>query len=224
MNAGIWLRARIARFDALERRERLLLVATVLVLGILLWDVTLRSPLAQRHAAALERMERVRGDIAALEDSRAALVEELRTLAQDSRAGAIERLRAQLSALDTGLSERTARLVSPQQMVEVLRDVVNADAEVRLVRLKNAGAEPVITETQPGADAAEGDIPRVYRHHVELVIEGRYLAMLDYLRRLEGLQWRFQWDHLTLETVDYPTARATISLSTLGLAEDWIGV
>jgi MSHA biogenesis protein MshJ len=167
-------------------------------------------------------------EIASFEDSRAGIEDRIARLEDDSGTSPTERVRRRLDALDDVLAERTARLVSPDQMVRALRDVVNADAEVSLVRLRNAGATPVITEPEDAegdeSASADDDIPRVYRHDVELVVEGRYLAVLAYLERLEGLEWQFQWEAITVETREYPVTRATVSLSTLSLAEDWIGV
>jgi MSHA biogenesis protein MshJ len=166
-------------------------------------------------------------EIASFKDSRASIEDRIAGLEDDSGTSPTERVRRRLDALDEVLAERTARLISPDQMVRALRDVVNADAEVSLVRLRNAGASPVITEPEDGEgaeSASDDDIPRVYRHDVELVVEGRYLAVLAYLERLEGLEWQFQWEAITVETREYPVTRATVSLSTLSLAEDWIGV
>ncbi|WP_070989569.1 hypothetical protein [Halofilum ochraceum] len=217
------------RIDERNRRERLLLAGTLAVVVLVAWNGLFRAPLAERRAVAVDSVAQLEGDIAALEDSRAGIDERIAGLEADSGTSAVERVRQRIDAVDEVLAERTARLISPDQMVRALRDVVNADADVSLVRLRNAGPTPVIT--QPGQQAGNGEssgegdgIPRVYRHDVELVIEGRYLALLAYLERLEGLEWQFQWEAITVETREYPTARATVSLSTLSLAEDWIGV
>lgn len=222
------LRLLAARIDERNRRERLLLAVTAAAVILVVWNGLVRAPLAERRAVAVDSVARLQSEIASFEDSRAGIEEKIAGLEDDSGTSPVERVRRRLDALDEVLAERTARLISPDQMVRALRDVVNADAEVSLVRLRNAGATPVITE--PEGDAGEGEaaaddgIPRVYRHDVELVVEGRYLALLAYLERLEDLEWQFQWEAITVETREYPVTRATVSLSTLSLAEDWIGV
>lgn len=223
------LRLLAERIDERNRRERLLLALTLAVVVLVAWNALVRTPLAERRAVAVDAVAQLERDIASLEDSRASIEERIATLEAESGTPAVERVRQRLDALDRELSERTARLIAPDQMVRALRDVVNADADVTLVSLRNAGATPVISE-RDGAPAsgesgsADDGVPRVYRHDVELVVEGRYLALLDYFERLEGLEWRLQWESITIETRDYPITRATVSLSTLSLAEDWIGV
>lgn len=233
MNPNNPLRLLAARIDERNRRERLLLALTAAVVVLVAWNGLVRAPLAERRAVAVDGVKQLESDIASLRDSRAGIEDRIAALEDESGTSAVDRVRQRLDALDEVLAERTARLISPDQMVRALRDVVNADAEVSLVRLRNAGATPVITEPgrDSGGDADNGDagneedgIPRVYRHDVELVIEGRYLALLEYFERLEGLEWRFQWEAITVETREYPVTRATVSLSTLSLAEDWIGV
>ncbi len=223
------LRLLAARIDERNRRERLLLALTAAVVMLVVWNGLVRAPLAERRAVAVDSVGQLEREIASFEDSRAGIEEKIAGLKDDSGTSPVERVRQRLDALDEVLAERTARLISPDQMVRALRDVVNADAEVSLVRLRNAGATPVITEPEgesdDGESAADDDgIPRVYRHDVELVVEGRYLALLAYLERLEDLEWQFQWEAITVETREYPVTRATVSLSTLSLAEDWIGV
>jgi MSHA biogenesis protein MshJ len=216
-----------ARIDERNKRERLLLALTVAVVMLVVWNTLVRTPLAERRAVAVDTVAQLEREIASFKDSRASIEDRIAGLEDDSGTSPTERVRRRLDALDEVLAERTARLISPDQMVRALRDVVNADAEVSLVRLRNAGASPVITEPEDGEgaeSASDDDIPRVYRHDVELVVEGRYLAVLAYLERLEGLEWQFQWEAITVETREYPVTRATVSLSTLSLAEDWIGV
>ncbi len=223
------LRLLAARINERNRRERLLLALTVAVVVLVAWNGLVRAPLAERRSAAVDSVAQLEREIAALEDGRTGVEEKIAALTDDSGTSAVERAHQRLDALDDVLAERTARLISPDEMVRALRDVVKADAKVSLVRLRNAGATPVISEPEAGAGngettATDAGIPRVYRHDVELVVEGRYLALLAYLRRLEGLEWQFQWEAITVETRTYPVTRATVSLSTLSLAEDWIGV
>ncbi|MEX1081889.1 MAG: hypothetical protein WD382_04940 [Halofilum sp. (in: g-proteobacteria)] len=214
------LRRLAARLDAQSRRERVLLALALSVALLLAWDQGLRQPLAERHEVALDRVESARADAQRLESS----TEQLRQRLADSGRGdeAASAIAERLVQVDQRLSQSTQRIIAPNEMVAVLRDVLSDEERLRLVALGNAGVEPLALEGLRAADAA--GLPTIYRHRVELVVEGRYFALLRYLERLEGLDWRFQWDALKVITTEYPTARATLSLSTLSLAEDWIGV
>jgi len=223
------LRDVAARVDARTRRERLLIAGAVLALMLVVWEFAVRAPIAGADAAARDRIARTRGDIERLQQSTTKLASELQAVQGGADNAAEQKLRERLASIDAELGERTARVVSPQQMVAVLRDMLEADPKLTLIGLHNAGVEPVVTEERAASgknagDNAGGDVPRVFRHRVEVVVEGSYFDLLGYLERLEGLRWQFQWDGLRIETVDYPRARATVSLSTLSLAEDWIGV
>jgi MSHA biogenesis protein MshJ len=61
-------------------------------------------------------------------------------------------------------------------------------------------------------------------HPVEIVIEGSYLDVLEYLRALEALPWHFYWKVLELNSGTYPLNRVRIELSTLSMDKEWLGV
>lgn len=214
-----------SRFERLRRhvdernlRERILLLAAIVVVLVLAWDLAIRAPFATRGEAAADRISQLERDSEGLRQTERSLRAELEALEDDRRTDRLSRLQAELAAADAALAQRTARVVSPSQMVSVLRDMVSADDALTLESLANRGVEAVITE-----DHDDG-IPRVYRHRVEVVASGDFFALLGYLQRLEDLEWQFQWDDLSLETIRYPRARVTILLSTLSLDEGWIGV
>jgi MSHA biogenesis protein MshJ len=96
-----------------------------------------------------------------------------------------------------------------------------SDEEASAEEVENvvAAAEP-----EPAAEEASVASAGPYLHPVELVIEGRYLDIVAYLRALEGLPWRFYWRVLQLETKTYPLNRVRIELSTVSLDKEWIGV
>ena len=212
------------RIEALEAsinqrtpRERLLLVGALAVVLLLAWDVAVRAPLAEQRRADERRIEQLSGQI----DSFNASIAQLRhELGESGGESVVEQLQGQIRRVDEVLAERTLRVISPRQMVTVLRDVLDDASGLSLMALRNLGSEPVLQGTDTAGDAA----PRVFRHRVELVVRGDYFSLLGYLERLEGLEWQFQWDALTVETVDYPQAEVRLSLSTLSLAEDWVGV
>jgi MSHA biogenesis protein MshJ len=61
-------------------------------------------------------------------------------------------------------------------------------------------------------------------HAIEIVIDGEYADILDYLSALEALPWKFRWTSLDLSTAGYPRNRVRIELSTLSLDSTWLGV
>lgn len=204
--------------NARNRRERLLLGGAGVVVLLLIWDVVVRVPVADRIAQAEERIMQLEQETQALEST----VPDIERQLQQAGGGdeTLASLREQIRRIDAALAERTTRVISPQQMVAVLRDMLADTPGLSLKALRNPGSEPVISEAQDES----GEVPRVFRHRIELVLRGDYFALQQYLQRLEGLDWQFQWDGLALETIDYPKAEVTLSISTLSLAEDWVGV
>lgn len=203
--------------NARAPRERLLLAGALVVAVLLVWDIAVRAPIADRRSADERRIEQLRGEIDSFEASRAQLAQQL---GEDEGADPAARLQERLARVDEQLAERTLRVISPRQMVTVLREVLEDASGLSLMSLRNLGSEAVLQEAAGEDEAA----PRVFRHRVELVLRGEYFALLAYLEQLEGLDWQLQWDTLAIETVDYPRAEVTLELSTLSLAEDWVGV
>ena len=79
-----------------------------------------------------------------------------------------------------------------------------------------AGANP----SNPGSAVA----PLLYAHDVELTIEGGYLDVLAYLKRLEALDERLGWMVLEYDAENWPAGEAVIRVRTLSLEPAWLGV
>lgn len=206
--ASAWINGR-------SLRERALLLVTVLVAVLLLWDLLLNRPLEARKSALAERQAAAQDTVSQLERSVESMRSQIAALADESGDEDAERaLRAAIARADERLDSRAARFIEPDQMVAVLERLLASERELQLVQLVNA--PPV---RLPGDET----VP-VYRHQVELVVTGRYLALLDYLRRLEDTGWALQWESLEIESGENSGMRARIRLATLSLAEEWIGV
>jgi MSHA biogenesis protein MshJ len=211
--------------DARTARERAFLLAAAVVALAGAWKLALWDPLTELRARASVELPLLDAQLPAL---RAQLDRLEQALSADPNAGARERqqaLLAERAALDGRLAELTDGLIPPDEMAGVLRELVRA--EPVLVRLEALAAEPVLVDDLPAAAApvaSDGVRPALFKHGVVIELRGDYLATLRYLESLESLPWRFFWDGLDYEVVDYPQARVRIQLHSLSLLEGFLGV
>lgn len=215
----LWWRDLLDRIDALSLRERVLVLLAALALIAVLWDSLLMQPMERSR----KRME---PDVAALRAEVERLHVAITELA-DQRGGdpnAVLRARVQqertgIADLDRQLGGLTSALIAPEQMVQVLDQMLDRSKRLGLVALRSLPAEP-LASLVPG----EALPSQIYRHGVEIELDGTYLDLLDYLRALDQLQWRFYWQTLELDVTSHPRLRVKLTAYTLGQEEAWIGV
>ena len=222
-----WQKA-VTRFEALKPRERTIVFAagTVLI-GWLVFILAIdnESTRHRRLSADISRQQTT------LAQSQSQTAELMRSASQDPNTvgrARIEELRAQLSRFNAELLGVQQGLVPPTRMTRVLEDVLTRNSRVQLVKLKTmpvtalvdreAKGEPVKAVTPEVADRL------VYKHGIELTLEGGYLDLLDYLTRLEKLQWQMFWARTGIDASHYPRVQMTVTLYTLSLDETWLVV
>ena len=218
----------VARFDALKPRERVMVfVAGAAVIGWLVFALAIDNELI-RHKRLRADLSRQQATLSQLQIQAAQL---MRSAAQDPDAAGRARIAAlttQLAQFDNELRGVQQGLVPPTRMARVLEDMLTRNSRVHLVKLKTlpvtalvdreAKGEPVRAVTQGGADRL------VYKHGIELTLEGGYLDLLDYLTRLEKLQWQMFWARTRVNASQYPRVQMTVTLYTLSLDEAWLVV
>jgi MSHA biogenesis protein MshJ len=76
----------------------------------------------------------------------------------------------------------------------------------------------------PVKPAAPAPKPRelLYRHGVEIVVQGSYLDMVNYMDALEALPVQLFWGKARLDAQQYPNSRLTLTLYTLSLDSKWM--
>lgn len=211
------LRKGFARFDALSMRERALVSSAVLAALVMTWTIAVFDPINARQRHLMSEMSSLQEAIAAGTQSLDASASSPAAVALASE----KKLQTELQALNAQLASKSGGLIPPERMVRVIHDVLGRQRGVKLVSLHNRPVTALVQSTEPNTEVpASGP----YVHPVELVVEGRYLDLLDYLRALESLSWRFQWKTLELTTTEYPLNRVRIELSTLSMDRDWIAM
>ncbi len=202
--------------DRFQPRERLLmLISLVLVVGFLFQAGIWLSGLT--HQDTLEqRIETLRKEFTANQNALIALQEAMnnplaRNLSEQNRA-----LQDQLQELDNRISRVTDVLIPPDRMVTLLRELLNENG-LTLQRL----------DVKPAArvQSSEGD-PGVilYRHRLELDLQGNYTALMQYLDAIEAKPWQLFWDEISIETKNYPQLNIRLRVHTLSDQEEWLNV
>lgn len=222
--------ALLARIDALPTRERLLLMLALLGAVAFAFHWILLQPVmvqnrqlvqrAESQAQALQEIQRrietlARGEIAAPDR---ASRERLSALQQE------------LASLEASLRERQSHLVPPERIARLLREVLERNRGLQLVSLVTL---PPVDLADPGvAQGAEnplhlqsqggGNPQRLYRHGVEISVQGRYPDLLRYVAELERLPWRMYWARLQLAVDKYPVSTLTVTVYTLSMERTWL--
>jgi MSHA biogenesis protein MshJ len=216
MKLPVALAKTLARFDALSMRERALVAGASLIGIVLLWLALVFDPMSVKQRALSAELTTLQQSI------------QLTTLSIQETADADPtlvaqreetKLETQLADINAQLATKSAGLIPPERMVQVIHDVLSRQHGVRLVSLHNSPVTTLVPGTVQGAQSGGPFV-----HPVEIVVEGTYLDVLAYLHALESLEWRFYWRLLELESTAYPRNRVRIELSTLSLDRDWIGV
>lgn len=222
MNA--WLRRIELKLDGLALRERLLVLALMLGALFLIADTLALRPLHGRARLASEERARVEEEQRTLQ-TRASELE--LALAQDPRRAErdeLARLEAELAGVDADLRQRTAELVSPRQMADVLARVLGSQPAIHVDRVEALPAEPLVpaAKSDPSKPSAAPD--GFYRHALRIELHATFHETLAFLAVVEKLPVALLWHRLEYKVEQYPRARVTLEIFTLGPREGSVGV
>lgn len=221
-----------ARYAALSRREQLLLAAALIVGPLLVGNALIADPQRAR-AAALQR------DIArqssSLAEMQAQVVQLQQQLSGDPDAQAkaeLAALKAERARLDDELQTFGSTLVRPDETNALLERLLARQSGLRLVSLKTLAPSGVLADAaknaEKGAEKGAEKAPErqfdLYRHGVEIRVEGNYGDLLDYVAQLERLQKKLLWGQLRYKVLDYPKAEMTLMLYTLSPDRAWLAL
>ncbi len=210
--------------DTRAPRERLVLAVTFLVVLTLLWYVLLIEPLALHKQALAAQINSVTVRVSALDQAAGAIVA---GAVQDPNAENRQQkglLEEEIGRLDERLAALTGELISPQQMVAVLEEMLKRRRQLSLTRLENLPSEPMLEPPPSDSQVEKVRQRNLYRHPLRIELTGNYLEVLAYLQSLEQLPRKLYWQDLALSVEEYPQAKITVTVYTLSLKEDWIGV
>lgn len=224
---AMWLRM-TARYDALQRRERWL-VAVAILGGIALVGFSLVIEPAMKRGQLAERtMAEQRNQLANMQAQMAVLRSPERNPDVAARAE-LESVRKQLEDLSGRLRTLESSLVPPEKMPGLLEDMIGKRSGLRLLRLKTLPVAPFVEkgkEKVEAGDAAAGveKTGGLYKHGVEISLEGSYQELTAYLERLEKSHMKLLWSSVALSAEKHPRLVLTLTVYSLSLDRAWLVV
>ena len=205
----------LERIDKLSRRERLLVMVTMLTVIAGAWQGLVMVPLEHRADASRIELESLRERTDKANQSLEEQILQLAGKDSDERVQAAV-VRQRIEQINEELGSYAAELIDPSEMALVLEEILREQTRLSLVSIRNTTPELLAADI-------EGAGTSFYRHGLEIELEGSYADCLLYLAEIERLPWRLYWQVLDIEAADYPTNRVRLEVSTLSLNEEWIG-
>ncbi|MBY0574597.1 MAG: MSHA biogenesis protein MshJ [Undibacterium sp.] len=230
-----WLVLR-AKIDALSQRERLILVFILTVGVLLLAHVFLFDPLRKKLHQLEDKNHKEQAQIVGLQSEIEQRMAGIKVDLDAEIKQGIVVARQRLKTLDNDLQDVQRNLVLPEKMDAFLEGILKRNKNLQLASLRSL---PVVNLIETPVSIGNATDPTgkenhtnfaipaersIYKHEVELVVQGNYLDMLAYLRELEAMPERVYWSKSSLQVVEYPKARLSLNLFTLSLEKKWINL
>jgi MSHA biogenesis protein MshJ len=249
MNAALstrWM-SLIGRIDALNRRERVMVLAAALVLVGFVGDTFLLAPQRMQRIQVERDVARERTELASIEAQLGELKRKLAADPDEVPKLRLKQLTAELSELNAGFQRIERSLVAPDQMARLLEQVMQRTPGISVVRLqtlaptslpereadreaeRGAGGTTAAGNGTTGAGGTAAAVatpaqPALWRHGVELTVRGSYADLLRYLDAVERLPVRVYFGRAVLDASQYPDVDLRLTVFTLGMDRSWLAL
>ena len=204
------------QFDALSRRERVLIATAVLaVLGMLsylpLESIWKTHTSISQQLKVLEQENSISAQQIDLYQQRLALDP---NLDYQQRLAIVEQ---QNQDLDSQLDEQMVAMVPADYMPELLSNLLGQVQGIKLVKFMSIAPVPLLA-------VGEDKKLNLYSHGIRLSLEGDYFSVLRFVEAVEAMPDKLYWKRLDYNVTQYPLAAIEIELYTLSINKDFISV
>ncbi|TFW22387.1 hypothetical protein [Duganella callida] len=241
-----------SKLDAMTLRERaMVFVAVVAAVLFLIYTVSVEPLLARQKLLRLQ-IRQQQNQIGGIDAEIAAKAQGFVVDPDAATRARLKAVQEEIDKTSTTLMAVQKGLVPPQKIAPLLEQLLRGNGRLKLMSMKTlpvAGmSEAAQTDAAPAkpvelskvatssavtaavaAAAQQGATPAapkprelLYRHGVEIVLQGSYLDMVSYMDALESLPTQLFWGRARLDAQQYPNSRLTLTLYTLSLDQKWM--
>lgn len=227
------------QIDARVLRERVLIFLTLLAVVFLIWQLLVQSSIDNTSKSLEAERAKITKEQQDLETKITTLSVAMASDPAIAKRKEIDKLRVDISKVEGNLAGLAQGLISAEQLPKVLQDVLARTASIQLREVRTLpvtelqlAPQAVVGQTNnvgvQSASSAATQTPvagtGVYKHSVIIRVAGSYLELLNLLREIEALEWKFYWESLDYSVKSYPNAEIDIEVFTLSSEEGLFGV
>lgn len=233
------------RFSGLNKRMQRLVLSGVLALVYALIDMAVVQPLMDEYSEVTKAIEKTRLESKTYAAQLLNLKNDIGIDPSMTEEQQSAILIEKLNELDVRIARATTKFVAPEQMTEFIYEALVRSRNLKMVTMEKLPLETVVIriakeeteeerknrEEREKLEPAKSEIKKAsswsmsedkfYKHSIELVLEGKYLDIVNYLKNLEAMPWRVFWQRTELES-NYPVSRIRLTLYTLSLDSHWM--
>jgi MSHA biogenesis protein MshJ len=240
----IWERF-ASKVDALSLRDRAILFLMISGVLVMLVNTLVIDPQFTKQQQLSEKIKRDELQISSyrLETDQLQIAGRFDPDAQAKNR--LLELKNLLEKADLDTEKLQKNLVKPEQVDQLLQGILKRSKGLQLVSMEslpvldlmankeskldsrpesNVIATAASTTSIPAIDTANLRKHGVFKHEVELVLEGKYLDMLAYMQALESMPQQLYWSESEMQVLEYPKARLRLRLFTLSLEKSWLNL
>lgn len=210
------------KLDTLAIHVRVLVTIAVLTLIFILWGSLFRSSIDQRVSLLKNEISKTEDEIVAmrvqLESARTSREQDPNAKNRAEKA----KLAFELAKVNEELEQSTAGFIEPKMMTRIMEELFARSKDLELIGMENIVGSPLLGDE--ASVVTKNNDMAVFRHGLVIEFKGNYLDTLRYLKAIENMPWKFYWGGLKYTVDEYPVARVTITLFTVSLNREWMGI
>lgn len=226
--------------DSRKLSERALLFGAIVALLVVVLNQIFLHAASTRISAATAQMAKDSAATRKLQAETRKLAAQVVTDPNAANKARLQQVLADEAGVQGAIRQSSQDLVAPDQMIGMLDAIMARQDKLQLVSLTKLPIQSVSTATpeaaktadQPSAAAPSMAAPLpaaqasdvVYKHGVEIVVEGGYPELMNYLTQLEKLPVRVIWGNLKLRVDTYPKSTMSLTIYTLSLEKKWLNI
>lgn len=204
------------QFNQLKFNERRLIILTSAVLILALFTLLLWESMINSWIEQTRKLDSLTEQIDSVNQSIEQIIIVSNKNPNATLRTEIESLTQKIQSQQSKIASITSALVTPERMSSVFDELL-AESKLILNSMENDAANGVKIPGQTTETAL------LYEHSLRLEMEGSYVSVLNYVRRLEKQNWKLYWDELIYKTTDYPSGDLKLKVHTLSTSEHVLG-